>query len=861
MYGGYAQWGGGVYAGDTWEWDGVSWTKKASSDSGPGDREYTLLAYDPVVKKTVMLGGWGNTPELFNSETWLWDGVSWTKANPQHAPQPRIGSSMIYFPGDAQTRGIYLFGGDVLHEEGNPSSRYNDNDMWRWDGADWQKIEPSNTPPSARWGHSLSFFPRSGSDSIALFGGNGPGASDELWFFNPSTLAWEQATKSGSWPEARSQTSLVHDPVSGKLIMYGGWNYYYYNDTWEYGSASGWTPINTAGPYSRAAHSMVMTAAGGLLFGGVTNGQVFDDTFKYTASTWTKTYRPRIDAYGRAVYDTLGETNVLLGMSSSTNPAVETWKGNASALSLEPQNGPESRYFHQVAYDTKRHRTVLFGGHSNPQTGSGVAIDDTWEFDGGTWENKNPAHRPLARWWSAMSYDAAREVVVLYGGVDTNQVVLGDTWEWNGIDWQQRFPVHTPGPSLFHAMAYDAALGHVILHGGKPSQSGSTSALTWSWDGADWIVINEDAANARYGHELVFDSTRNILFAFGGYRQSGWNSDIGEFNGNSWTQIVKQDGQVWPANRAFFPLTYDAKRKAVALLGGDTNGAESTNTFWEYTIADSDLDGTADCVDFCPNDFLKISAGVCGCGVSDADSDGDGVANCNDACSADAGKAAPGICGCGIADIDGDSDGTATCHDQCPSDPLKVSPGICGCGAPDADGDLDGTYDCQDSCVSDPLKINAGICGCGASDIDTDGEGTADCLESCPNDKLKLAPGICGCGVTDADNNGNGTADCLDPNVSSLTPKKLSVKQKGKVVTLTAAKQAGMEYVFQYATATKVGKKWKEGRSKLVRSKVPTLTLKTLKKRQYYNFSVKYVLARTAAAISRSSATVRYQVK
>ncbi len=42
---------------------------------------------------------------------------------------------------------------------------------------------------------------------------------------------------------------------------------------------------------------------------------------------------------------------------------------------------------------------------------------------------------------------------------------------------------------------------------------------------------------------------------------------------------------------------------------------------------DSDLDGTPDCSDNCPNDPFKTEEGACGCGESDADSDLDGVAD------------------------------------------------------------------------------------------------------------------------------------------------------------------------------------------------------------------------------------------
>jgi len=95
---------------------------------------------------------------------------------------------------------------------------------------------------------------------------------------------------------------------------------------------------------------------------------------------------------------------------------------------------------------------------------------------------------------------------------------------------------------------------------------------------------------------------------------------------------------------------------------------------------DTDNDGTPDCMDSCPVDALKISAGACGCGISDIDSDADGIPDCKDFCPADAHKSVPGACGCGVSELDSDRDTLPDCIDRCPNDALKSSPGLCGCG-------------------------------------------------------------------------------------------------------------------------------------------------------------------------------------
>ena len=97
---------------------------------------------------------------------------------------------------------------------------------------------------------------------------------------------------------------------------------------------------------------------------------------------------------------------------------------------------------------------------------------------------------------------------------------------------------------------------------------------------------------------------------------------------------------------------------------------------------DTDEDGVLDCLDVCPDDPNKSEEeGICGCGFDDLlDSDHDGVIDCQEECPEDPLKLTEGLCGCGIAETDTDGDGTVDCLDKCPDDPTQTEPGPCGCG-------------------------------------------------------------------------------------------------------------------------------------------------------------------------------------
>ena len=141
--------------------------------------------------------------------------------------------------------------------------------------------------------------------------------------------------------------------------------------------------------------------------------------------------------------------------------------------------GPSARIFPALTFDASRERVVLFGG----QLADGTTVSDTWEWDGSEWTQVADTG-PGARALSALAYDPVREQVVLFGGSD-NTNLLGDTWAWDGTDWTQ---VADTGPEAraTHAMTFDAAGQRILLFGGLSAPPASAAlGDTWAWDGAE----------------------------------------------------------------------------------------------------------------------------------------------------------------------------------------------------------------------------------------------------------------------------------------------------------------------------------------------------------------------------------------
>jgi hypothetical protein len=68
LYGG-TDFPGSTHYNDTWEWDGIQWTK--ADVAGPtGPRVFHAMAYDPKRRKVVLFGGSPGVHNGYLNETW-----------------------------------------------------------------------------------------------------------------------------------------------------------------------------------------------------------------------------------------------------------------------------------------------------------------------------------------------------------------------------------------------------------------------------------------------------------------------------------------------------------------------------------------------------------------------------------------------------------------------------------------------------------------------------------------------------------------------------------------------------------------------------------------------------------------------
>jgi hypothetical protein len=142
LFGGYHD---PVSLGDTWEWDGSSWTERTSLPS-PSGRLDATMAFDATRGTVLLFGGYDG--DLLD-DTWEWDGTGWSQLAPATSPPARRGAAMAY---DLARRRMLLFGG--FGGDFTPALA----DTWEWDGTSWTQVVTAPSPGTRSF-HAMTYDP------------------------------------------------------------------------------------------------------------------------------------------------------------------------------------------------------------------------------------------------------------------------------------------------------------------------------------------------------------------------------------------------------------------------------------------------------------------------------------------------------------------------------------------------------------------------------------------------------------------------------------------------------------------------------------------------------------------------------
>jgi hypothetical protein len=213
LFGGLKNSGGsGNLLNDTWTWNGSTWIQQTPATS-PEARFSATMAYDASSGQVVLFGGEAFTANGvdFVGDTWTWNGTTWTQQTPAMSPPARGYAVMAY---DATSGQELLFGG-----ESNGTGFPFLNDTWTWNGTTWTQLSPATSPPLT--GQAVMAYDANSGQEL-LFGGVNSGGTNVLgdtWTWDGTT--WTQQTPVTS-PEVRFSAAMAYDASSGQVVLFGG---------------------------------------------------------------------------------------------------------------------------------------------------------------------------------------------------------------------------------------------------------------------------------------------------------------------------------------------------------------------------------------------------------------------------------------------------------------------------------------------------------------------------------------------------------------------------------------------------------------------------------------------------------------
>ncbi len=374
-----------------------------------------------------------------------------------------------------------------------------------------------------------------------------------------------------------------------------------------------------------------------------TSGLVFPVALDPTTETavWTQQAAPPGALTARAnmgmAYDAAATNIVMFGGYTSVGAVLgETWVWNGSAWSQTCTGGcthPSARATLSMAFDSNggRNVSVLFGGFDGASN-----LCDTWEWGAGAWVSKIsaacPANissaTPAARSQSAMSYAGANGVIIFSGATAVAQPTA-DMWSYSGTAWTRLCNAGAclasiPSARNLHAMAWDANRSRLVLYGGITDNAPiNVLGDTWEWDGTVWAQkctaapCNMATPGLRQEHVMSYDANRKKIVLMGGDSANVGRIDTWEWDGAVWTQIAVGT-QTTPGGRASAGMAYDATRKRTTLFGGGVwNGGtqfpKDSQTWTYFTYGDQPCATANDCdTSFCVDGTCcQASCGAC----------------------------------------------------------------------------------------------------------------------------------------------------------------------------------------------------------------------------------------------------------
>ena len=325
---------------------GVPMVSRVSAATLPLGLVAAASAYDRARNRIVLVGGL-SAPSTYTSDTWEFDGTSWSKAAIPPFPFATAGSAMTY---DEDRHTLILVGGMGL-----PG-------LWEWDGspAGWQSKAILGTIGLA----SLAWFePAAAYDPVRkvtvihggyydFWGRTGPQTDfygrPFMWEWNgttatPISYGLNSPAAPTNAPEGRVGARMVFDRARGQLLLFGGMtDEGASNDLWTW-NGTVWNRLASEGPQGRWLHGLVYDEARErvVVMSGTDRSLAFGDIWEWDGVKWTRvlgTAAPIVGPMSASVvyFPDTRTTYSLGGASAGQQSQIRTYSPGSPWITSNP---------------------------------------------------------------------------------------------------------------------------------------------------------------------------------------------------------------------------------------------------------------------------------------------------------------------------------------------------------------------------------------------------------------------------------------------------------------------------------------------------------------------------------------------
>lgn len=356
---------------------------------------------------------------------------------------------------------------------------------WSFNGTSWRLRAPAGAGPGGIAATLVYDVTRGKVVALSASASNDARRSNldsSIWLWEGD--GWTEVPAVGiegvDYPGLRYRTRAVYDPFREAIVLFDGFvrrqgacpadttNAFFcrFTDTWEL-SLNGWAkvaltdlngdggPVDSAFGTSLSAYVYLDADRAWSDPGVILSYNDDGETWTYDDREWERLIvtdpegdgNPEPDGNATIFYDPLERVIYLLDFEFDAS----LWRFTGSSwlrVTGDSADTPDSRYGSAIAYDSARGVTVMFGGRLNDGDSCDGGVDDDcavgWEFDGVTW-TRIAAAGPEGRRVHRMAYHPASGGVMFFGGhnfsgdcAGSGQDECGDTWIWTGSSWDQR---------------------------------------------------------------------------------------------------------------------------------------------------------------------------------------------------------------------------------------------------------------------------------------------------------------------------------------------------------------------------------------------------------------------------------------